>query len=379
MIRLVTSIKNPQTRHHFDDLLTVVAPRLGSERSAGLPEFVDLGIEPESLFQRLRDYFAAGTSAVAVLISDWLLSTPLNDGATTLASRCQAAFANNIFGMVAITSRGRRFPDIDRTISPECTAGALEEAVGLVIDRLDYLSTPAQRLRVDCGLINVRRIRTNETEFLNYFMLRHRVYTIMGYLDEELVNTRSRLEVNEADVHGIHWGAFYRQGVQEKLVGTARVVTNGPPDAALHKLFSGLVINDPVAKQRLNTPYLLGLPIFQSHQGMNSIMSEVLNRNEVCGELSRVIVAPEFRGNRISQKLIDKALEKSISDGAQRMFLECLQVHETLYEKHGFQRIPGVIGPVVDVGRTMIAMQMRADAIQKIQAGPHRLAMAKAI
>src|SRR5262249_21913855 len=152
----------------------------------------------------------------------------------------------------AIMTIPKRLRDIDQAVSPNPSPQVLEEALGSVVDRLDYLRIPVNRSSVSGNSIKIRRIRSNETEFREYFALRHRVYTIMGYLDQEVQNTRSRLEINEADTHAMHLGAFYCDGPRETLVGTARVVTNEPPDEDLWNLFADLVTDDPVARQRLN-------------------------------------------------------------------------------------------------------------------------------
>jgi predicted GNAT family N-acyltransferase len=127
-----------------------------------------------------------------------------------------------------------------------------------------------------------------------------------------------------------------------------------------------MVSLDPVARKRLDTPYLLALPIFQSHRAMNRTISEIYASNQICGELSRVIVAPEFRGLRISSRLIEESLRASRNRGVQWLFLECLPIHERLYEQHGFRRISGVEGRVVGVGRTMITMERRLDTVSTV-------------
>jgi GNAT superfamily N-acetyltransferase len=252
--------------------------------------------------------------------------------------------------------------DIDRTIGRDSTATELQDKLKLIVDRLDYLAAPAGAAPMSICTVAVRPLRTNETEFREYFRLRRRVYTAMGYLDEEVENTRSGLEINEADVHAIHLGAFCSDGIRQRLAGTARVVTMDGADSALQRLFEGMTSIDPVAISRLDSPYMLGLPIFQSHSALNPVIGDIFVRNEPCGELSRVIVAPEFRGLGISSRLIDEAVRRSRDRGVQRLFLECLAIHERLYERHGFKRIRGVEGQVVEVGRTMIAMEQRLDA-----------------
>jgi predicted GNAT family N-acyltransferase len=372
MIKLVVAIKNPETCKHFQNLL----PQLVSSRSSVQPcEVVDVEDNQETLIARLKHYFREDRYTMAVLISDWLVPSPTDCEPNTLAKACQAEFGNRAFGTIAIMRNVRRVTDIDRTVGLDCTDRSLEIALGLVIDRLSYLAIPAHPPQVDCNRITVRPLRpANETEFQNYFSLRHRVYTIMGYLVQEVESSTSKLELNEADLHAIHIGAFYRDGAHERLVGTARVVTNREANDGLQKIFESISGDDPTAKQFLATPYALGLPIFHTHKAMTPIIQEVFARNQFCGELSRVIVAPEFRGSGISKKLVGEALRKCISEGAQRLFLECLFIHESLYQKHSFERIVGVVGPVIDVARTMVAMEMRTDAISDIRANLYRVA-----
>jgi predicted GNAT family N-acyltransferase len=375
MVTLLLAVRNPETRIHFLELLALATPRLTTCSATQPFEIVEINNEYEEIIARLRTHFSAGRAGMLVLISDWLVPCDSDRTLGTLAKACLTEFGNNALGTIAIMRPVRRMTDIDRTIAADCSKHHLENTLGLVIDRLNYLAVPARRSQVDWNMITIRPLRMgNETEFRNYFLLRHRIYTIMGYLVQDVEDSRSRLEINEADVHAMHVGAFYRDGAQERLVGAARVVTNGEADRPLKEMFEVLVDNDPVAKHSLSTPYTLGLPIFHTHRAMNPIMTEVFSRNQSCGELSRVIVDPEFRGSGISRKLIGETLRRSIARGAQRLFLECLQVHERLYEKHGFQRINGVVGPVVDVGRTMIAMEMRIDSIREIQANLSQVA-----
>lgn len=87
-----------------------------------------------------------------------------------------------------------------------------------------------------------------------------------------------------------------------------------------------------------------------------------------CGELSRVIVDRGYRGNGISGLLIEEAKERAVRRGLQHVFLECLKIHEQLFEKHGFKCIDGIQGPVIDVERTMIAMMLQPDEIEKVRA-----------
>src|SRR5262249_31283703 len=155
------------------------------------------------------------------------------------------------------------------------------------------------------------------------FKLRHRIYKIMGYLDEEAEQNRSQLEINEADTHALHVGAFYKKDqFQEVLVGTARVTTNTEQEERLRELIEKVASGDPAVRQRLDNPYGLSLPIFQSHKAMNPIIGEVFRGDQICGELSRVTVERAYRGSGISRKLIDTALGEATRRNVKRVFLE---------------------------------------------------------
>jgi len=354
MLWVAISIANAEAKKHFQEILDLVPVRLGCAEPY---KVVDLGCDKGQSVLALKNYFQGTPGGKAILIADWLTRSPGYGEDNTFAKECEAEFANELFGTIAIMLNPHRMPDIDRTIPPDSTGVLVGNTLKLVVDRLHYLAAPAISPRIDSQSITVRPLRVgNVMEFRSYFLLRKRVYTVMGYLDEE-VEDGPRLEVNEADVHSIHIGAFYRDGARDLLVGTARVVATSEADEALQAFLERVVDRDPVARQRLDRAYWLGLPIFQSHKGMNPAIQEACLRNQICGELSRVIVAPEFRGLGISTRLIEEAVVRSINRGIQRLFLECLPIHEQLYAHHGFQRICGVEGRIVDVGRTVIAME----------------------
>src|SRR5262249_31457820 len=154
-------------------------------------------------------------------------------------------------------------------------------------------------------------------ELLEYFKLRHRIYKIMGYLDEHVENAPSQMEINWCDKIALHIGAWVRDGdQQEVLAGTARVVVAIPSEDGLRpaaierydKCVAPLARQDPVLQQSLAYGALMQqLPIFAS-QRLYTLFAKALQNNEVCAELSRVIVAEEFRGTGLSTKLVEFAL-----------------------------------------------------------------------
>lgn len=103
---------------------------------------------------------------------------------------------------------------------------------------------------------------------------------------------------------------------------------------------------------------------------MTDTMIKIIKNRQKCGELSRVIVDRPFRGTGISGRLITEALNRAVGKGINQVFLEWLNIHEQIYEKHGFKRLDGVEASVIDVKRTMIGMQLQLqpEAVAKITA-----------
>lgn len=358
LVTLAFAMANTVDGQRVAATLNQVAPVVSSRAAAVFTPLADLGSNQQNILDWIEAYFRTAASTPLILISD-LLKRPTDTVEGFLTRECQTRFGTNPLGTVAVLRSRERIPDIDRTVGPDVTYDDLARALILLIARLDYLHAPSDPKAIDKRSITIRPLKNdNEREFREYFRLRHRVYTQMGYLDEATERTSSKIEINEADVHAIHLGAFDRSGFRETLIGSARVATNGDADPTLQEMFETLVVRDPIARQRLHDAYPLGLPIFQTHRLMNPIITDIFRNHQQCGELSRVIVDRAHRGNGIANMLIAEALRRAVEKGLDRIFLECLKIHESLYEKHGFTRLPGIEGCVVDVNRTMIAMEL---------------------
>ena len=132
-----------------------------------------------------------------------------------------------------------------------------------------------------------------------------------------------------------------------------------------HKV-TELAGRDPVLEHALSRGVLqFQLPIFHS-QSMKTIFRESVRQNEVCGELSRVIVAEDYRGAGLSKRLVEFSLAEAAKVGVTRIFLECLDIHEDLYGRLGFKRIEGTPGTVISVNQTMIAMELSRPLVPRV-------------
>lgn len=368
-LRLVYSVAGQAARRRFLNMLVELH---GSGRlAAEIPDYHFKLVRCADANQALslvQKSLAGEHPCPVIVISDLLveLSAGALEDDTWSPSNWAKEVQDELQGrgaVIAIVDRTRRVRDIDRTLSRSATPEQLLATIKLVADKLTYMALPPKRLAAKP--VTVRLIR-RQTELMEYFKLRHRIYKIMGYLDEQIEHAPSQMEIDWCDRISLHVGAFEQlRDAQERLVGTARVVigaTHSVGDQGLAPFrdedwVTRLAAPDPVLSYVVNNRVLeLELPIFHS-QNLSGIFRDAILHDQVCGELSRVIVAEEHRGTGLSSRLIEFAIAEAARAGVQRLFLECLELHEPVYRKHGFARLTGSKGAVLGVNQTMIGME----------------------
>jgi GNAT superfamily N-acetyltransferase len=323
---------------------------------------------PEEAMARVRHYAAAPAQPAVIVVSDCLVESAASslEVDTWTPSNWAKEVRDELQGrgaMIALMDRPRRVRDVDRALSCTPTADELLAALQLVAAKLCYMAPPPKQKAQQP--IAVRMIR-RQHELMEYFKLRHRIYKVMGYLDEEIENAPSQMEIDWCDTISLHIGAFEQmRSARERLVGTARVVVGSasceqrmPKLLAAYQRWVGRLSEpDPVLRKALTRVLELELPIFHS-QNLRDVFRDVLQRDEMCGELSRVIVDEDHRGTGLSSRLVEFALAEAARSGVQRLFLECLELHEGLYRKFGFGRLAAAPSPVLSVNATMVSMEL---------------------
>lgn len=295
-------------------------------------------------------------SVVAVLISDLLAE---NGEPTSATREIMDAHEDKPLAAIACTHDGRRVPEVHRTISARANEDELHEMMQICLSYLRYVSRPP-KLRKNLKF-KVRRLRT-QSELHDYYALRHRIYRIMGYLDQDVERAPTRLEIDACDSCSLHLGAFDVTSDYEILAGTARLVIGSPDTQQLLRgntvrHTESLIKTDPVIRNSVCYKTLpLMLPVFQS-QELNDELTAAMIYEWSCGELSRVIVDEPYRGVGLSSKLVATAIDLARQFGLHKVYLECLRMHVPLYQSLGFDVIPGKRGRVCGVSKTMIPMQ----------------------
>ncbi|HEX5106724.1 MAG TPA: hypothetical protein VFV87_23045, partial [Pirellulaceae bacterium] len=268
-------------------------------------DLVRCATEEEAL-ARLRQYAAAADKPALILLSDGLVEAagPIS----TIDSWLPTSWAKEVGDVlgargikIAITDESRQVTDIDRTLVHKAKPAIILEALKLAAEKLTYMARPEKRAASPA--IEVRLIR-RQHELLDYFRLRHRIYRLMGYLRADIESAPSQMEMDWCDSIALHIAAYERlRGGREILAGTARVVvaSSATPQKhgdllAMYKHWvENLAGGDPVLGQAIEQTLELELPIFHS-QNLARVLKQAVEKEEVYGELSRVIVAEDYRG-----------------------------------------------------------------------------------
>jgi predicted GNAT family N-acyltransferase len=350
-ILILTAIEDSDTRERFRTLLDSSLPAT-PDRSITVDSCSALR---EEVVTRLKSHFRATNSRAAILVSDGFhVEAMPEDHATPAARDLAAEFADYAYATIAIVERPDKLEDIDRTVARNCTLAEFRAALHLCFVKLAYLSPPNPR-KLSCR-VDIRTIE-NQADLYKCFEMRKKIYTPMAYLNPAVEQLRSRMEIDWFDTRSTHVGAFAECNGYEELVGVARLITTEPlrRDHAAWTL--ELAATDPALNSLVTQGAVLALlPVIQSHRTLEEYLQQAFREDFLIGELSRVIVDLNYRGAGISHRLVTHALKVAADAEVRHLFLECLPIHECLYAKSGFQKLPGVEGTVYMVDRTMIVM-----------------------
>jgi GNAT superfamily N-acetyltransferase len=375
ILTVIVCVEDQSTRTRCSQLLSELATA-AAPVGARWDKLIFREISQDQLISELHRTFDSSPTGMILLLSDLLADvtedSPKADCQLTYFAKdvlndCKEHCRDCQLGTIAILERYRHVPDIDRALRRSFERSEFIETLTLAAEKLWYIHPPQTQKQPRPIVI---RSFKSQAEMMKYYQFRHKYYRIMSYLDVRTEFAPSGMEINECDPNSLHIGAFeQKKAGEEVLVGTARVIGLEPLDVVSTRWTRELARGDAVLKTRLERPLALGLPIFQSmHRFMRDWEGgyKKLLTEQQCGELSRVIVAPGCRGIGLSGGLVHFALLKAYSKGIGRFFLECLPTHEEVYGKLGFQRIEGMVDRVFGVDRTMIAMEMKPDAVESV-------------
>jgi len=364
-LHIIIFIFSPEIRAHWVRLLGNPTFKDVTVKSKGLAKLNICDITSEyEIIDYIKSVFKSGSHSAVILVSDQLLNNNSwknsCDKSSSLLKHLQVCFSDKLFAILALLQTERRVPEVDLAMRYKPEPEALTEALSVLISRLDYLSPPP--VRESSNEIAVHPIK-NRDELCQSFKLRYKVYRIMGYLDQEFLDTGSKIELTWSDTISMHFGAFVSTSIgSEKLIGTARLILTHGADPLFDKWTWEIAKSDIALVGYLEKQQELlaqwKLPIFLTLP-LNEEICQAFSGEPnapAWAEVSRVVVEPEYRGYGVGRQLIKAVIDEADSIGVENVFLECLEVHRSMYESFGFASI-GLQGTVIGIGKEMIGMR----------------------
>jgi predicted GNAT family N-acyltransferase len=307
----------------------------------------------------MEEFTTSARSEGLIVISSDLVASHGEVGASALARQLldTAQKTKLPMALVGVVSSSRVLPRIppmgldSLVIDGDDMAEQLNEAVQLLAARIWLMLPPEPGAvsQVDSNV--VIDFPRSLDDFRGILALRFKIYQTLGYLQPEIQEASSQLDFDAFDSNAIHLLA--RDMGSGEIIGCARLIV---PDAML-SAEQRQTWCKTVAEQEESRAYrdILkygtgGQPLPAASMGAYAALRSTLKashpglRAEDCCELSRLIVAPKARGQRLSRRLTEAAVQIAVSWLARTiMIIECREHHRVLYEHYGFQ-LTGDIG-----------------------------------
>lgn len=192
---------------------------------------------------------------------------------------------------------------------------------------------------------------TDWSQFASCLQLRLETYSHLGY-----VSSDSRCDIDPFDWSSIH---FIAVAEDEATAGTVRLIiqaADGPGDV------TELQASEQWCSRLRNQTGTFvtrsaSIPILATMKD-NQIADAILHA-ERPAELSRIIVAPEFRGASVCRQLSDAVVAKARELHRDVLFLQCLPIHVGLFQKLGFEPLLQSLDyRLLNVPDRVVAMRM---------------------
>jgi GNAT superfamily N-acetyltransferase len=203
-------------------------------------------------------------------------------------------------------------------------------------------------LRTRARNLMTPRLLASEDELREYFSLRYRVWTELGYLPQAQRCSRIQWELDFTDRTSLPVGFFSRSN--GTLLALARLVRGfGEENAALVRTIDKMIEETgsdvlrrrflyPAAGQQHPFDILGELKEFQPYY--RTLVTSGVTK----AELSRVIVHPDWQKHKFGEVIVDTLCALARIQRIRVLFLACRTEHERFYARCGFRALPNITG-----------------------------------
>jgi predicted GNAT family N-acyltransferase len=191
------------------------------------------------------------------------------------------------------------------------------------------------------------RTPTSDEELTKYFTLRYLVWNESGFLKASNRGSQKKWELDHSDRTALPLVAVTNDG---QTIGCVRLVRNyGREDNAYVRAIKRLLdgAGDRVLQGLFEFPHSPMHPfdILEEFPGFRCQYRELMKQEIELGEISRVVVDPEYRGNCIAEALVDTAITLATRQRVRCLFLACHDALSAMYQRSGFQAVEGLRSP----------------------------------
>lgn len=190
----------------------------------------------------------------------------------------------------------------------------------------------------------VRRLKTQDDVFA-FARLRYNVWLKERYVDPATLPNQCCLELDFADFFSEHFGLF---DADDQLVGGGRLIHEDEDDvggAEWIRLLNAIrnEADDPQLSFRL-APRYFALPsdLYGAFPKFIQEYKKMFDGKVKFLEVSRIVVAEDLRGRRLSDILISNMIGYAKRTGFDVLVLTCSTAMESFYNRFGFERYAGV-------------------------------------
>ena len=262
------------------------------------------------------------------------------------------------------------YPPDDRepviVAQPSNERHSLPSASLLTNDSAIRTSDIQMALQKACVRLRMRSLGTirelgSEQDMEAYLKLRHDVWRQEGHLDGK-PTPDTPWEIDYTDRTAYPIGAFNEHGI---ILGCCRLVRELGKESHKHLMLIHSLLSrssDPELLQSFKPPVIMHHPydILEAFSGFRSYYRKLLTRGTKVGEVSRVIVSPDYRGLGIAEALIDSLVTVASSKKISVLFLACENKTADLYRRCGFEEVPGLSSShFINIKRPSIVMERR--------------------
>jgi len=312
----------------------------------------------EELIRVVKSRLCDARGSSCVVISDQLLTFDADNREPTLSRITQEIFkqirqSTSVCGLIALTRTSTaHVQGIDaNVVSGRKQRDELRRELKRITARLWYKKPPNNLFHHSGGQLFSVEISPvpDQKALLQSLELRGHVYSALGYIEQSSEN--STIEMDAYDLTAIHFLAMDRAN-RDRVAGTMRLIIPGLSPITMsnhrYKLSSYEEWSRNIAKTCVDRqwwkaiehgsptalPVLGAFTYFEVPDQTIEIEESIMPRN-IC-ELSRIVVAPEYRGMGISKLLVNHAISVAKEIRRQYLWIECAPHHIQMYQKYGF-------------------------------------------